>query len=211
MPGVMRYIGLIKFILSHTWLAAAATLLFAAGAMCAMPVLRWRIRPLLILPEWLALRLQSIIEATPSVVGLGLFIFAFNGSAMFLYMLTGVLPGMPALIVFLTGLHVALAALISQRRGPQPPAAPRHLPALARTCAGLTFLLELPCFWYTMAMSWTLRAGMTGEWQRVTMNAIRERATAYLLVILPVLAVSALAEAYAVTSATRGAAPPPDG
>ena len=79
-------------------------------------------------------------------------------------------------------------------------ASARRMPLSVRLCATLTFILELPCFWYALAMGWTLQINLVDLWRGTDAAPVRERIAAYVIVILPVLAVSALAEAYAVSS-----------
>ena len=52
-----------------------------------------------------------------------------------------------------------------------------------------------------MAMAWTMKPHLLDLLRGADAAPIRERAMAYLLIILPLLAVSALAEAYAVIEA----------
>ena len=199
----MDYLDCVRFVLGHTRTALSMALLFAAGALSAGPIMRYRIRFLLTPPEWFAKTLGRILDTRPSAPRLALFIFCFNGSAIFLYMLTGVIPWLPALVVFMAGLNVLAAGMLSQREAPAARAGDRPLPAPARICALLTFLLELPSLWYAMAMGWTMRTPIWDLLRGAELTPLRRRALAYLLVILPVLAISAAAEAYAVTQAQK--------
>ena len=196
----MSYLDYAKFVLQHTVTAVSMALLFVAGAACAFPVMRYGIRPLLAAPRWFAEMLGKVLAAKPSIPYLALFIFSFNGSAIFLYMLTGLVPWLPAVVVFFAGLNVVLAGML----GRQPITADRvakPLPALVRLCAILTFLLELPSLWYAMAMGWVMEVTVLDLLHGAALDPVRRRVLAYLIVILPLLAVSALAEAYAVTKA----------
>ena len=196
----MSYPDYVRFVLQHTATAVSMALLFAAGAACAFPVMRHGIRPLLVAPRWFAGMLGKVLTAKLSVPHLALFIFSFNGSVIFLYMLTGLVPCLPAVVVFFAGLNVVLAGML----GRQPITADRvakPLPALVRLCAILTFLLELPSLWYAMAMGWVMEVTVLDLLHGAALDPVRRRVLAYLIVILPLLAVSALAEAYAVTKA----------
>ncbi len=162
-------------------------------------------------------------------------IFLFNSIAMFVYMCAGLWVVLPALVGFLTGMNLVVIfaegkpawgeeeddeprALVSvsdadglaEMAGPPPP---KLLPLL---CGLLVLLLELPAFWYALGMGISL-----GHFVRETYSVgqilmldfrtpsispqFMERCTAYLRVIVPVLAVSAWAEAYAVSETTKTA------
>ena len=175
-------------------------IIFIAGGLCAIPVLRSQIRMLLALPAWFAKTLARIITARPSVPRLALFIFLFNGSAIFVYMLTGLIPWLPIPITFFTGLNVVAAGRLGKASLP-PIQAERKVRPSAVICAGLTFILELPCFWFAMAMGWTMKPHIMELMRGADAGPVRDRVLAYMIIILPVLAISALAEAYAVLEA----------
>jgi len=197
-------IGSAEFLLHRTLYACAAAVLFAAGMACATPVYQRRMEWLLSFPRWVALKLHRVREKKPSVPALGLFIFAFNGVAMLVYMLLGIIPGVAALITFFTGLNVILIGLIA-REVPSDDAAPRPTPPISvRICGLLTLLLELPCFWYTMGMTLWMNKGLFAMWRSADWSPVAKRVTAYLTVILPILFVSAMVEAYAVSFSYRG-------
>ena len=194
--------GSARFLVGHTGYAVAMALVFFAGMTFAVPVLRWQVGFLLLLPRWFAGRIERIMSSGPSFPGLGAFIFLFNSGMMLLDMLTGLVPWLPAFVTFLTGLNVALAGFMG-RSGAGPERVADPLPFSARLCAALTFCLELPCFWYTMAMGWTMTARFVDVFRGGNMGSVRQRVVAYVIVILPLLAVSAFAEAHAVRSALQ--------
>ena len=134
MAGMIRSV---EFLLHHTLYAGAAAVLFAAGMACATPVYQRRMERLLSFPRWVALKLRGIREKKPSVPALGLFIFAFNGVAMLVYMLLGIIPGLAALISFFTGLNVILIGLLA-REMPSDDAGPararRRSPSASAAC-----------------------------------------------------------------------------
>ena len=146
----------------------------------------------------------GIREKKPSVPALGLFIFAFNGVAMLVYMLLGIIPGLAAVISFFTGLNIILIGLLA-REFPSDDAAPRVRapPISVRICGLLTLLLELPCFWYTMGMTLWMKPGLLAMWRSADWSPIAQRVAAYLTIILPILFVSAMVEAYAVSFSYR--------
>ena len=63
------------------------------------------------------------------------------------------------------------------------------LDPLSAFCSLVVVMLELPCFWFTMAMA------AAPDF----LEEMRPRVTAYATIVLPLLAVSAMAESYAVT------------
>ena len=199
----MNLVDSARLILEHTTYAVAAALLFAAGAVFSVPVLRRRIKFLLAFPRWFSALLARIIEARPSVAALALFIFAFNSVAIFVYMLFGLIPWFPVLIAFFTGLNVAAASVMGKSAIRRVGAAADRLGTGARVCAGVTFLLELPCFWYAMAMAAAFDVNIVDIFMGEDAASVVVRLRAYLQVLVPILAVSALAEAYAVTAAFR--------
>ena len=106
---------------------------------------------------------------------------------------------MPAVLAFATALNVALASWFAQREIRLDGVRRQPLGSLARVCGIVTFLLELPCFWYAIAIGLRMKASIPGLWRGEGSGDIWLRVRAYVIVILPLLAVSALAEAYAVT------------
>ena len=198
----MLFLESLRLILHHTSLAVGMAFIFGAGAAFSMPVLRWQMKPLMYFPKKFARLIERIVSSHPHRLRLALFIFLFNGSAIFLYMLTGLVPGLPLAVAFLTGLNVALTSLLGRPRISTREEAP-VLSASARICALLTFCLELPCFWYAMALGWTLSTRVPDLLSGTDLASARERVFAYLLVILPVLWISALAESHAVISSLR--------
>ncbi len=198
MPAAYNaFMQAVRFILSLTPEALLATALFFIGAGLAPLVMARRIESLLSFPRWMMQLLRAILERKPSTPTLAALIFGFNGTAIFLYMLSGVVPGIPYVIALGTGLNVALAGLLA-REAPRP-GGPRSgpLPISVRICMALTFILELPCFWYSMAMGFTMPTVIL-LFQGGDPAGIGRRIHAYLTVILPILAVSAAVEAYAV-------------
>lgn len=228
-----NYLEHLDFLVGHWPGAAGAAAAFLLGAVAARLVVAYDLRFFMATPLWFLRHVAAFLKRNPSVLGLAAFIFAFNGTAMFVYMLFGLIPYMPAVIAFLTGMNVAVAALksgefmgdvplgleagetandaVPDGEGPDdpadapPPAAVEPNP-LAILASVLVLALELPCFWFAISMG----AGMAreGYWLGTLFQAdhladFRMRALTYVLVILPVLAVSALAEGYAVKRPTR--------
>jgi len=197
---------------THVWGAAGMACLFGAGMLLAIPVHRRRIGALLALPRFFARMLHRILKRNPSTVYLATFIFLFNGTAIFLYMLSGVAPRLPAVVAFFTGLNVALTSIMAQKELPrirQPAAddeaAANAFSVTAQLGAALTFVLELPCLWFALAMGMSISPSLAGILRGEDTGPLRERVLVYVMIILPALAISALAEAHAVCSAFRAA------
>ncbi len=176
----------------------------------AIPVHRTRFKPLMFLPERFARMLRRIFDQRPGALKLGAFIFAFNSCAIFLYMLTGVIPGAPAVVAALTGLNVALASVLSQKEMPERELGTLWVPFTARIGAVMTFLLELPCLWFALAMGQSIQPNLPALLGGGDPTNLQQRVLTYGMVIVPALAVSALAEAHAVTSALRAPTEAPD-
>ena len=201
------------------------------GAASAWIVVHWRIEPLERFPLWMLKWVTKLIGRRPSMTRLFLAIFGFNSAAMFLYMCTGVWVILPAMVCFLTGMNLAIIFVRGQPTLPgeeaDSDAAPAELEAelagepplklLPLICGLLVVLLELPAFWYSIGMGislghyvrdhFSLGAILLFRYPTPGMAlAMGQRMAAYLQIIVPVLAVSALAEAYAVREASRAVA-----
>ena len=199
----MKFAESIHVLLAHAGLAVAAALLFAAGAAFAIPVMRWRVEFLLAVPRSFAGWLARVLKSRPSTPRLALFIFCFNGAAIFVYMMTGLIPGLAIVVAFLTGLNVALASMLGRNTFSATEVTLERLSFLSRACALLTFILELPCFWFAMAMGIGLELNVVELARGADAGPLLARMQAYALIILPALALSALAESYAITSTVR--------
>ena len=197
----MTYAQALTLLWHHLWGAFGIGLLFATGMLLAIPIMRKRIRPLLFLPRIFADLLHRLLQNTLSTIRLALFIFFFNTCAIFLYMLTGVIPFFPALVAVWAGLNVALTGILAQKRFPRADLGLLPLPLTARLGAVLTFALEIPAFCFALAMGVTIQTRLFPLFHGAPAEDIRTRSLAYALVIIPVLALSALAEAHAVCSA----------
>ncbi len=200
----------------HVSLACGAALLFLAGALLAFPVAR-KGPALLTRPPLILFRLvRRMLGPHPGMNRLWLLIFGFNGTVMFLYMASGVRPGIPAAISLLTGYNIAVILLVaggSEDMEELSPAA-RWKPAkwVAGLCGLAVIFLELPCFWYSIAMG--IRLGQEVATGRTSyLEGIVDRIEAYGLFILPLLLVSAVCEAIAIrgmSASPPGETPPPE-
>ncbi len=195
----------------HFDLALGAALLFLAGALLAFPAVR-KGPALLTRPPLVLFRMvRRMVGTHPGMNRLWLLIFGFNGTVMFLYMASGVRPGIPAAISFLTGYNLAVILLVAggmEEAGDFSPVS-RWKPAkwVAGLCGLAVILLELPCFWYSIAMG--IRLGQeVAEGRTGYLEGMAARMDAYGQIILPVLLVSAVCEAIAIRG--MSAFPPGD-
>jgi len=236
------------FVGGHFSLAGVVAVIFFLGFASAWVVVRYDLRLLIRFPLWFVSRITRVVAARPHTWFAFVLIFGFNGVAMFVYMLSGVFPLLPAAVAFLTGMNIAIVLLkgedverMLQRaatgpRGAEPvestgeerppggagesasEAGPEGAEAgpgqavrqgagcLVALCFLIVMALELPCFWFSVAMGAKMDLvpfrDFTAERLRA---ALVPRIVAYLRVILPLLAVSAAAEAVAITSSLRPA------
>lgn len=196
--------------LSGHWLGAmAASIAFVLGAASAPFALRSGVKALTALPLWMLRRIAAAMSRRPPMWRLAVFIFAFNGAAMFVYLLLGLIPFMPAVMAFWAGMNVAVVMLKSGEE-PMPAGPPQDSvtigegggtgvgQALAAVCTVLTLCLELPCFWFTIGMAQGMDYWAGTALEPEHLADLRMRMMTYVRVVLPLLGVSALAEAYAV-------------
>ncbi len=198
----MRSIVLLR---EHAGLAGIAALVFLAGAASALIVHRYRLDFLAWLPLRILARVSKLFSRYPNAWFIFAFIFLFNGTAMFLYMLSGVVTVLPAAIAFLTGMNIGVVAIKGAAAFPGGGDSPEDLESLPEprgkssaplvlVCFLIVLCLELPCFWFSIALGSTMSSpGIPNLWP----GSVLPRITAYLTVILPLLAVSAMAEAIA--------------
>jgi len=200
----------ISFVLvRHFWPACEAALLFFLGAILAWPVARLGPGIFTRFPRMLLRWVARWFGTDPGIVRMTGVIFGFNGSAMFLYMASGVRPWLPQAVAVLTGFHVAVV-LFSGEEGLGFPAAggdrgPGWVPGkgFAALCGLMVLGIELPCFWYAVGMGVRLgREVLSGLVPYP--EGLVPRAQAYVLVILPLLLVSAVCEGVAIRGVRHG-------
>jgi len=216
------YVRAFSTIYDHLGLAFWAALVFAMGFGSAFVVVRGHLSFLMRFPLWFASKVDRLLSSNRGFLTVFLAIFFFNAAAMFVYMLSGVVEMMPAVIDFLTGMNIGVVFL-AKHQPVQPPgnAEPdaegwdtAHLETVADAAVTsssparhaiilIGFLvvtaLELPCLWVSIAMGMGLcRCAHPDGAACMTAQEIMVRAYAYLLVIVPLLAVSALAETISV-------------
>ncbi len=187
----------------HFGLACGAALLFLVGVLLALPVVKRGANLLTWMPLFMFRMVRRLFGAHPGMTRLWTLIFGFNGTVMFLYMASGVHPGIPAAISLLTGYNLAVIVLMAGEMWDLDdlavPPGPRKQPKgwVTGLCGLAVILLELPCFWYSIAMGIRLGqevlAGQTGYQEGMAV-----RLQAYVFLILPLLLVSAVCEAIAI-------------
>lgn len=203
----------LHLLVEHIWLGAVAAGLFVAGLATAGPVVRGNYAGLMAFPLWVVRIVLRVVGPEFRALRTFLTIFLFNGTAIFLYMLSGVLIVVPALMAFLTGLNIGIVVLkggeIGVPGGEQPLGAvlgerePDAAPRWAIVCGVMVLALELPSFWISVGMGIGLARKLTapGQYTLGMMSAlVTERVHAYWMIVLPALFLSAIAE----TAAIRG-------
>jgi len=196
------FLEAIRTLGEHVGPAMWAMAIFAAGFLLAFPVVRLDVRSLMALPLWFVRVAKRYLVRGVHAAGLWAFVFGFNTAAIFLYMISGGLVIPPILFALFTGLHVGVV-LVKEASGPaegsEPP--PR---AWIGFLALFVVVVELSAFWLAIGMGMrighVLRAGLTWE----TFAAAAEpRVVAYVLILVPALAVSAAAETAAIKGMLR--------
>ncbi len=197
----------------HTWLGVVAALLFVAGLGTAGPVVARNYRALMALPLWVVRLVLRIIGPELRPIRLFLAIFLFNATAIFLYLVSGVLIVVPAAMAFLTGLNIGVVMLKAGEL--KLPGTERSLatalradegatiPGWVNLCGLLVLALELPCLWISVGMGIGMARKLTAPGHyalKMIGDLLTERVQAYWMIILPALFLSAIAE----TAAIRG-------
>ena len=187
----------------HFGLACGAALLFLVGVLLAFPVVKHDSTRLTWLPLMLFRLVCRMLGTCPGMTRVWCLIFGFNGTVILLYMASGVHPGIPAAISLLTGYNIAVILLVAAKAedldGLAISAASGWKPGkwVAGICGLAVFLLELPCFWYSIAMGIRLGQQIVAG-QTSYVEGIAARLHAYVLLILPIILVSAVCEAIAI-------------
>ena len=195
----------------HLEPGAYAAVLFFVGLVLSVPVVRLRLRAIEWVPRMLLRLVVRLMGPSPAVTRMALAIWLFNSAVMFLCMASGFHPSLPAVLCIWTGINVGLMAFRAATEGEpalealaRPGAAAWRPPGWLAAAGGvLVLLIELPCFWYAVAMGVTLGWDVS---QPATdyVEALAPRASVYLSVIVPALLLSAIAESLAI----RGASTP---
>lgn len=200
---------MLRYVFSvHLRLAVHAALLFAVGLFVSWPIVHYRLRAVGWLPLAIFRLVVRLIGRSSSIVRSVAVIFGFNTLVIFTYMASGFLPLLPKLFGIWTGMDIGIV-LGMARAGPFPGAsqlrAGQWLPSRALTsfCGSLVLALELPCFWFSIAMGISMgHAAAAGA--KPYAAALGARAAAYFSVIVPLLLCSAVAEAIAIRGMAAG-------
>jgi hypothetical protein len=197
---------------THLRLALHAALLFAVGIFVSFPIVRYRLRALA-WPAAQAFRLIVwLIGQSPGIPRMAAVIFLFNTIAMFVYMASGFHPLLPKVFGIWTGLNIGVILSMAREGRLEERTRPtgkqwRPPPRLSEICGIAVLAVELPCFWFSIAMGigmgHAVQAGTQPYWA-----ALGTRATAYFAVIAPLLLCSAIAETIAIRG-TSSASPSP--
>ena len=200
-------------IYSQLGLGLLASLLFAAGLGTSVAVVRGDVRWMMAPPLWVVRQVLRVIGPGFPPVRVFLVIFCFNTVAIFLYMLSGVLIVAPALVAFLTGVNIGVIVLkageVELPTGERPlaeamdPSGDFEVAPWVSLCSLAVLMLELPSFWISVGMGIGLARELTkvGQYTLANMGSLlAPRVTAYTMLIIPALLVSAIAE----TAAIRG-------
>jgi len=186
----------------HLRLAAHSALLFIVGLFVSWPVVHYELKAVARPPLAIFRGVLKLLGPSPSILRMMGLIFSFNGVALFAYMATGFHPLLPKLLAIWTGMNIGIiigmgadeADLISV--SPPTPSQWVPSPGLAVACAPIVLLLEMPCVLFTIAMG--ISMGHAVQSGVAYSQAFAVRAGAYLSVVLPLLVLSALAEAVAI-------------
>ena len=204
---------LLEFVLVGHWRSAlAAAVLFAGGLGLSLLLPRRAAGAVAWLPAQVLRFVLWLMGPAPGLARTAVVIWWFNSTAVFAYMAGGFHPVLPWAFAFWTGLNVGLLATGAQggagarwrlRRPPGAWVPPR---ALAAACGVAVLLLELPCFWYAIALG----VGMGVEVQAGAdyPEALSRAGAAYAQLIVPVLLVSAAAESVVVRGGASAAVRP---
>jgi hypothetical protein len=193
---------------THLRLALHAGLLFAVGIFVSWPIVHYRLRAVA-WPAVQAFRLiLRLVGPSPSIARTAAAIFLFNTIAIFVYMASGFHPLLPKVFGIWTGLNIGVIVSLARegdfiQRSRPTPEQWRPPPRLVAVCGTMVLALELPCFWYSIAMGMSMGHAVQAGVQPYA-AALETRAAAYVGVIVPLLLCSAVAEAIAI----RGTAAP---
>jgi hypothetical protein len=198
----------LSFVLSHHFrLALHSALLFAVGLFVAWPVVRYRLTGVAWLPRRIFRFVVGCIGPHPSLFRIAGVIFLFNATIMLLQMVSGFHSFVPKVLGIWTGMNVAIMTafsgeageLVRRAAGKREGWIPPRLLTLA--CSLMVMALELPCYFYALAMGIRLGHLVQGG-DAAYLEALWPRLIGYGVVVAPGLLLSAAAEAVSI----RGAA-----
>ncbi len=210
-----------RLLYSHVGLGLVAAVLFGAGMLTSIPVIRRNVRGLMAFPLWVVRQVLRLIGPDFGTVRVFLTIFVFNSVAIFLYMVSGVLVVLPAAVAFLTGLNIGVIVLrageVELPGGERPlaeamdPNVQHEVAPWVSLCSVTVLVLELPSFWISVGLGIGMGRALTrvGQYTLANMRALLDpRVAAYVSIIVPALFLSALAETAAIRGHVRSRRPP---
>jgi hypothetical protein len=191
----------------HFALAVDGFLLFVVGLFVAWPVLHYRLRGPAALPIAVFRVIVRVLGPAPSLARIAGTIFCFNSAAIFVDMASGWHPILPKLMAIWTGMNVGVVVGMA-RTDESLAAAPGRTPGqwvppprLAALCGALVLIVELSCFWFSIAMGISMGLHVQAGTEQY-LAALGRRALAYVAVVMPLLLLSALAEAVTVRASS---------
>jgi len=195
-------LGVINNNIYFTWFAM---LLFFSGFCSSYLVDRLDIKLLKKFPEWFLSIMARYVNSETSFIGIFLVIFLFNSISIYIYMSSGIFVVLPFIIAFITGMNVGLTVFIPPRHM----AGRYHVRELTGPLQIIRFLffstavLVLEVTVFSLALGMGMSFGVEAMYlpsaaefsSPILIDLLAARSQAYLLVCVPLLAVSAYMEA----------------
>ncbi len=201
-----------EILADHFRLATDAALLMAVGLFLSIPVNKYRIAPLTAPPIWVMSNVRRLMGDSGNMIRMAVVIWLFNSMVMFIYMASGIHQLLPMVFAIWTGMNIGIVLGSQSWKGedagesPLVPPSPSEdawhpHPAIAMGCGLLVLALELPCFFYSIALG--MRMGAEVAWQGTPyLEALQPRAAAFAIIIFPTLLISAISETIAIRAGT---------
>lgn len=211
----------LQMIYEHWRMAMIQGGVFFIGIFSAGIVLKYRLSLLMRFPLWLIDRIMKFLSANANPYLIFMFIAAFNSIAILIYMSTGAIsPILPTAICFLTGMNIGIVAgampyiIVSTQKEqarkqitpPEPREETKTAFVLRSIGAVLVASLELPALWFSIAMGATIEKTLFNP--AFTPAVLYERVSAYIMIIVPVLIISAAIETAVIHISVASGGPP---
>lgn len=185
-----------------TWFAL---LIFFAGFCCSYLVNSLKIRFLMWFPHWFIKFMSGFVGPKAAFARIFLIIFLFNSISIAVYMVSGIFVILPFIIAFLTGMNIGLTVFIPPQMTIEgyDVKVPRSAGKAFMMMLFSTFvlILEIVTFSISLGMGMSLGFGIAvakilGPGSVLFLyELLMLRLKAYLVVCVPILAVSAYLEA----------------
>ncbi|MFC1559779.1 hypothetical protein ACFL4F_01600 [Candidatus Margulisiibacteriota bacterium] len=177
-----------------------ALLLFFIGFCSSFLVEYFNIKFLKVFPSWFIKTITKFVNPGSGFIRIFLFIFLFNSISIAVYMSSGVFVVLPFIIAFLTGMNIGISVFIPQGK------VDKSFKPPARVSAGKAFkvmlfstlvlILEVLAFSLALGMGISLAISVASNYRYIyIVNLLLLKLEAYLIVCVPVLALSAYLEA----------------